>query len=366
MPSDFKHLKFGKRFGLLAPGELARLTVTLIAGAAGASAFVAAGLPAPILSGSMIGVLVALALRLRPALPDTLRDFAMFLSGCGYGCAITRDMLASVTHYPLSLAVLAIAVALIILLSRLWLMRVARWDATTATFASVPGALSAVLAVAAEQQADMARVVIVQTVRSIVIVVFLPSIVSVAGSAAHLASRPAAGLLDLALILAAGALGAYVFHRLRIVAPILFGAMLFSAALHVGNLAEGFLPLPLADLGFLLLGAYFGTRFTGLTLATLRDSLVHAAASFAITMGIASLAALAVIEIGRVDTGEALVAFAPGGLEAMMAVAGAMGLNPLYVGAHHFGRLIGLNLLLPLVGPWLTRKDARVLDTDAG
>ena len=151
--------------------------------------------------------------------------------------------------------------------------------------------------------------------------------------------------------------GALIFRRLKIVAPYIFGAMLATASLHIGHIVSGAFPPEIAGLGFVLLGGYFGTRFTGTTIATLRDSFLHAAATFAITMGFAWLMALIVIEFTDVTLGEALVAFAPGGLEAMMAVAGSLGLNPLYVGAHHFGRLIGLNFALPMLGPWLVRRD---------
>ena len=305
----------------------------------------------------MIGVLIAMLLRLRPAMPDVMRDSAMFLSGCGYGCAITPEMLASIGHYPLSLCLLAVAVTLIVWASRAWLIKVAGWDRATATYASIPGALSAVLAVAAEARADMARVVIVQTIRSLVIVVLLPSLVTATGAGMVHPERSPATLFDLAIILSASLLGALAFLKLRIVAPFIFGAMFVSATLHVTGLVHGFLPQMMTDIGFVLMGGYFGTRFTGLSVALLRESAFHAGVSFLITMGIASVAALIVIETSHVSLGEALVAFAPGGLEAMMAVAGSLGLNPLYVGAHHFGRLIGLNVLLPMMGNRLTRGD---------
>jgi uncharacterized membrane protein AbrB (regulator of aidB expression) len=44
-----------------------------------------------------------------------------------------------------------------------------------------------------------------------------------------------------------------------------------------------------------------------------------------------------------------MAAFAPGGLEAMAMLAFAMGLDPLYVGAHHLARFMGLGLVLPIL-----------------
>jgi uncharacterized membrane protein AbrB (regulator of aidB expression) len=42
-----------------------------------------------------------------------------------------------------------------------------------------------------------------------------------------------------------------------------------------------------------------------------------------------------------------MVAFSPGGLEAMTILAFALGLDPLYVGAQHLARFILISLTLP-------------------
>ena len=51
----------------------------------------------------------------------------------------------------------------------------------------------------------------------------------------------------------------------------------------------------------------------------------------------------------KVSFVQALVAFAPGGLEAMTMMAFALGLDPLFVGAHHLARFFLISLTLPLL-----------------
>jgi uncharacterized membrane protein AbrB (regulator of aidB expression) len=63
----------------------------------------------------------------------------------------------------------------------LWLTRVAGWRRDDALLASVPGALSTVLAIAAERNAAVAAIVVVQSVRLFVIVALLPSVVVTIG-----------------------------------------------------------------------------------------------------------------------------------------------------------------------------------------
>jgi hypothetical protein len=55
----------------------------------------------------------------------------------------------------------------------------------------------------------------------------------------------------------------------------------------------------------------------------------------------------------NVSFAEALIAFAPGGLEAMTLMAFALRLDPLFVGAHHLARFFIISLALPLVARWL-------------
>jgi uncharacterized membrane protein AbrB (regulator of aidB expression) len=50
--------------------------------------------------------------------------------------------------------------------------------------------------------------------------------------------------------------------------------------------------------------------------------------------------------------GQLWLAYAPGGVEAMAAMALALHLDPAFVGAHHVLRILGLNLITPF---WLRR-----------
>ncbi len=62
-----------------------------------------------------------------------------------------------------------------------------------------------------------------------------------------------------------------------------------------------------------------------------------------------------VILFAGVRPAEAIVAFAPGGLEAMVVLGMAMGLDPLYLASHHVGRFV----VIAAVTPFLLRRFAR-------
>ena len=65
---------------------------------------------------------------------------------------------------------------------------------------------------------------------------------------------------------------------------------------------------------------------------------------------VAALGSLCAAAFLDLDLAILLVSFAPGGVEAMAAIAAEMGLNPAFVAGHHVWRLMILTLLLPALG----------------
>ncbi len=128
-------------------------------------------------------------------------------------------------------------------------------------------------------------------------------------------------------------------------------------ALHAANWAPGAIPQVLSTAGLVLIGVFIAERFRTLEGIALRRLAPAALGSFATSIAVAALFAGLAASVARVGYADALVAFAPGGLEAMMVLALILGLDPLYVGIHHLARFLGIGLALPLVVTWLGRSD---------
>jgi membrane AbrB-like protein len=150
---------------------------TLAAAALGALVFVFLGLPAPAISGAMVGCAGLLALGRKTAMHPVLRDMGMLTGGITMGSAVTPEMIGAIYRYPASLIMLVASILATIGLTQLFLRRMGGLDRFTAFFASAPGALSSVLAVAAETRANLLQVTIIQSFRLFVLVAILPSIV---------------------------------------------------------------------------------------------------------------------------------------------------------------------------------------------
>jgi membrane AbrB-like protein len=247
-----------------------------------------------------------------------------------------------------------------------YLHLVHRWQLLSAYLASSPGGMSQVLVVAAELDADLRAIAIVQTMRVVIIAVGLPAGLSLLGLAGH-AVRPGNGPLSFALadelaeLVAVSIVAGYIAFRVRFPGGLLFGAMFASAALHGSGLIHAVVPPWVANMAMVTLGGVIGARFANTPLRLLANYLAAAFGSFAVAVTIASLFAALPVHMLGLPIPEVMIAYAPGSVDAMMLLALALHLDPVYVGAHHVMRVMFVSLLMPLVARWLARAPASAL-----
>ncbi len=326
-------------------GQLAMLA----AAALGGWVFSLLNIPAAWLSGAMIVTAMLAGAGLVPVMAPALRDVAMLIAGVSMGAAVTPESLGALSAYPASLLILALSVALMMAASTAVLVRLSGWTVKDAYFASAPGALSAVLMIAVEQRADVAKIAVVQLFRLFVLVMVLPPVIAALEPASPsvamtgVAFTPAA----FALLIAVSLVSALLFEKARITAPFILGAMIASAALTGPGFLQGRFPPEVATAGFVLIGVFIGQRFRGVDGAAALRLLPAAMSSLLSTLLIAMLGAAAVSLATGIGFGSTIVAFAPGGLEAMTVLAFVLGLDTIYVGVHHVARFLLVGLFVP-------------------
>ena len=331
-----------------------RLAATLLAAVAGGAVVGGVGAPAGWLSGAMLGVAALAACGGAAPLPKALQRFTVLLAGVGMGSGLTPATLHTLARYPLSLVALALAIAAMTAASYVTLLR-ARFTRTTAFYAAVPGALSYVFITAARAEADLARVAVIQVFRIFVLMAIVPMVarLGVGAPKPHFDFDP---LVVTAALLALAAAAEAGLDRLEIANGGLYAGIFISATAHGAGLAPGRLTPDLQIAAQALVGAWVGARFIGFDWRLLRELLVAATTSFLAAFAVATgFAALVAVMIG-VPFPDALAAFAPGGLEAMTMMAFGLGLDPLFVGAHHIARFLMISLTLPWAARWLGAK----------
>jgi uncharacterized protein len=338
------------------------LAETLALAAAGGAALGLIDVPAGWLSGSILAVAGA-SLAGRPMLIPTLLMRAIFvLIGISLGAVVTPETLHGMATYPVSIAVLILAMALISIGGAGYLRLIHRWDNVDAYLAAAPGGMSQVLALGAELGGDLRAIAIVQSIRVVVIAVGLPAGLSMLGLVGQAPPRVTGalsiGVLDeLAILVAASTVVAIIAYRIRFPGGLLFGAMLTSAVLHGSGLIHAVMPWWAVNTAMVAMGAITGSRFANTPLRMLLNFVGAAFGSFAVAVTIAAAFAAVLISVLSLRAAEVMIAFAPGSVDAMMLLALALNLDPVYVGAHHLTRIFFVSLTMPLVA----RRTARSL-----
>jgi membrane AbrB-like protein len=347
---------------------------TLAAAAAGGGLFAAFGLPAAWISGALTVVAVLALFGVGVAVNKGIRGAAFIGLGITMGAAVTPETLMGMRNWPISIAVLLLSVAATMAAVTFYLRRFSGWDGRTAFYASAPGALSTALALATQDGADVRRVAFAQAIRLFLLIAVLPGTLASLGLSMNVAlpMRPplqgsigigAAG--ELALMAIAGIAGGLAAERARMPGGLLFGAMFASAILHATGLVAVLVPPYVLIPCFIALGASVGSRFAGSDLATLKHFLFASLGAFVVASSVSLAFALLASGLSGEAVGKTIVAFAPGGVEAMTALAFVIGLDPAFVAAHHIVRFLLIGLLLPfaarlLFGPAPASQDPAV------
>jgi uncharacterized protein len=323
---------------------------TLAIGGAGGALFLWANLPGGLISGAMIAVGAA-AIAGRPlSLPPILTQSVLLLLGISLGSLVSRQLLQHMGTYPLTVGLLALATFCSTLGSSVYLQRIHGWDRTSAFLAASPGALSQITMLAVERGADVSAIAVVQTMRVIILTAALPLLLTLTGlapSSPPTAAIAVASPFELAGLIAAAVAVALLLRLMNFPASWMFGAMIGSSVLHGTGMVEGGLPPSLRGIALIGIGALIGTRFARMKTSVLLSHVNAALASFAIAIAISAAFVGVIVLSTHVGFADTIVAFAPGAMDAMLALALTLHIDPIFVGAHHLSRFVFVSIAIP-------------------
>jgi len=334
-----------------ARSTLLRLAETLAIGAVGGALFNAAGIPAGFLSGAMICVAAA-ALAGRPmTMPPPLAKVTFVLIGISLGGAVTPETLKGLSAWPLSVILLCLAMTCSTIGSAYYLSRVHGWDTLSALLGSAPGALSQVIATATLCNADLRGIAIVQTIRVVILTALLPVGLALFGLIPPVPSRNFTitdSIPELVILVVIASTASYIAHRTKFPGGLIFGAMLASALLHGSGIIHASMPWWIVNAVMVMLGSLAGSRFANTQVRTLLSYSLAALGSFFVAIVIVSVFAGSAAWLLHLQVSDVIVSYSPGALDAMMILALALHLDPVFVGAHHVARFFLISLSLPL------------------
>jgi membrane AbrB-like protein len=295
------------------------------------------------------------------AVPKILRAPVYLVIGIYSGSGVSPETIHQMRTWPGSFAILALSVAALIAASYWWLHKRSGWDRSTALLASLPGALAFVIAAAEGLRVDMKKVTLSQSIRVLALVELIPLATFLTG--VHQPGSPSASLgsattVEILVLLFCGGLAGIVMEKLNLPGGWMLGGLVSTAALLLTGQVSAGLPRMVVLPATVALAAIAGSRFRPGDLAILRSIAGPAIVAFAIALGISLLSAATVVYLFGVGFVQALLAFAPGALDALILIAFELDADPAYVAAHHVARFVALVLAVPVLARWLARRDA--------
>lgn len=332
--------------------EILQVVATLSVGSVGAAAAYAAALPAAALIGATIAVSAASFCRLPTRIPAWMRNMAFAAIGCSLGSGVDGELLELARQWPISLCGLILVMGGILYASSWILTTLFDQSPETALLASSPGALSYSLAIAATGVGDARAIIVIQSIRLLSITTALPLVLDLL----HLQHGGGGGTLEQNITLAGTAglfvltMGfGFVINRYRIPAAYLIAGVVLSGILHFAGVVSGRSQTGFLVVGFIVTGSVIGARFTHIPLADIRRLITASFVVVLISSGIAAAFASLTARVLAIPFGQVWVAYAPGGVEAMAAMALALDYDPTFVATHHLMRIVLLICILPVL-----------------
>jgi membrane AbrB-like protein len=330
--------------------EVLRTLETLAIGTAGGLLFLWANLPGGLISGAMVAVGAAALAGRQLSVPAHITQGVLVVLGISLGAVVSRQLIQHVSAYPLTIGLLALSTFCATFGSSLYLQRVHGWDRTSAFLAGSPGALSQITILAVERGADLPGIAVVQTMRVIILTAALPLILALTGVAPASSpglTLPVATPLGLIALFSASLAAALILRIMKFPASWMFGAMIASSILHGGGWVEGGVPPWVRGVALVGVGALIGSRFARMKPRALFGHIHAALGSFAVAILVTAVFVVVIVLTTNVHLSDVVVAFAPGAMDAMLALALTLHIDPIFVGAHHLSRFVYVTIATP-------------------
>lgn len=338
--------------------DLLTWLVAIVAGAATAVLLAAVRVPSPTLFAGLVGGgIVALTIEQPPQIGRRTTRLTQAVIGAMIGATVTLPALQRLADGWLVAVVITTLTLALSIVGGFALARLGSIGRLTGLLSMIAGGAGTLTAIARDLGGDERVVAVVQYLRVLMILVTLPAVVLLVFHTP--AGGPTGGPQtelgsDLAFTAISVLVGSAIGWAIPVSTFFLLGPMAVAAGLAIsGWLGPVEVPSLLVAGFFVLLGLQVGLRFTRASLRRIVRLLPAAAALILlVVLGSALLGWLLSVLVG-VDPLTAYLATTPGGLPAVLAIAGDSDADATYVFAVQLARLLLVLMIAPLLSRML-------------
>jgi uncharacterized protein len=336
--------------------------VIVIMGIVAVSAvFAVAGLPSPVLFGSLLaGLVYALAAPMPLEVPAAAFTIGQAILGAAIGVTFDPDTLTALGHDWLPVLGVCLATLALSVVAGFVLRLQRGISAATGAFAMIAGGASGVVAIARDLGADDRIVAVVQYLRVLLIILGMPLITQWVfhpghGSGSVAVSRDGGFFAGLLFTVVCVVVGLALARFFRIPAGSLLMPLLVAVLIALAGPSDLSVPVALRNVGFALIGVQVGLSFTPDSLKAVATLLPLAVVTIAgLIAGSAVLGAVLARATGQTSL-DGYLATTPGGLYAVLATAIGSGSDVTFVLTVQIVRLFVMLFSAPLLASWLRR-----------
>lgn len=346
--------------------QITNIILTLLAAALGGFIFFKFGIPAGSLLGAMFFVMIISIFWGNCFIPKCMITAVRISAGTFIGCRILRSSLLSLKKIFAPMLFFVFFMIILSIFSGFVIYNTSGIHKATAFFACAPGGLTDMSLISEEFGSDMSNVVLLQFIRVIGCMTFIPFVVKRIGrrktknnnySCKKIISLDLQSCeyksctnktINFFFTILIGFIGGFIGLTMSIPAGEMIGAFIFVAFFNIFVFRLS-MPEKIKRGIQILIGAVVGSGMTMDNVLGLKNLIVPAVmvAIFLLTIGI--FIGFLLNKIWNIDINTALVATSPGGLTEMSLIASDVGADVSVVTSLHFARILAVIIIYPII-----------------
>ncbi|MDV7340219.1 AbrB family transcriptional regulator [Terasakiella sp. A23] len=339
--------------------NVTRFIFALVIGGFGGCVFNLLHFPLPWLLGALAGTIIASLSGAQIEVSKNIRRYIAIIIGLMLGSTFTPDILVRIHEWVPTLTAAVVYVFIITAVAQIYCRKVLKMDGVTALFSGLPGGLSEMTLLGEEAGADIKKLTLTHACRVACVLMIIPFALTYLFDMKEVQQTDAAenwNLIEIALLIASGAIGAYIAKILNVPANKIIGPLVISSIIHligwITSEPHAWLSIAIQ----LLVGSSLGTRFYGTSVKEVGKVMVLAIMMTLVMLSVTFLSAYLISLMTGISFSALLLALSPGGFAEMALAALSMGIDPAFVTTHHAARLFVIVFITPIVIKLLLKK----------